>query len=160
MKTAEEIFLGLGTNLGNRIENLRNAKALLAPKVEILQESSIYQTPPWGYLDQPKFLNQVIEVRTKLQPYQLLRYLKAVETQMGRVTLFRYGPRIIDLDIIFYGDRVINRKKLQIPHPRMAERAFVLIPLCEIAPGFVHPVLGIQAKDLLKIIDTLGVERI
>lgn len=160
MKGAKPVFLALGTNLGNRLENLQKAKQSLPPKVEILEESSIYETPPWGYLDQPEFLNQVIEVKTKLPPWRLLRYLKAIEQQMGRVTLFRYGPRVIDLDIIFYGERVIDREKLKIPHPRMTERAFVLVPLAEIAPNLVHPVMGTSITELLEGVDTRELKRL
>jgi len=160
MKPAEEIYIALGTNLGDRAGNLHTAKDALAPRVRVLRESSIYITPPWGYADQPDFYNQVIEVRTRLAPVPLLRYLKAIEKQMGRVTLFRNGPRVIDLDILFYGERAVDVGDLQIPHPRLAGRAFVLVPLVELAPDLVHPVLGVSVSQMLTGVDTSGVTRL
>lgn len=153
----EPIYLALGTNLGDREGNLRKARESLAPQVLLVQESSIYSTPPWGYLDQPDFLNQVIQVKADLEPLQLLRHLKRIEAQMGRETSFRYGPRLIDLDILFYGQRILEADVLRIPHPRLHERAFVLVPLNEIAPDFVHPILQKRIQDLLADVDTEGV---
>jgi 2-amino-4-hydroxy-6-hydroxymethyldihydropteridine diphosphokinase len=156
----EPIFLGLGTNLGDREANLRTAKGKLSSQVKIVKESPIYVTPPWGYEDQPDFLNQVIQVTTRLEPTQLLDYLKGIEDDMGRKATFRYGPRLIDLDILFYGQRVIREESLQIPHPRLHERAFVLVPLHDIAPDFVHPVLRETIRDLLSKVDVEGVRRL
>jgi 2-amino-4-hydroxy-6-hydroxymethyldihydropteridine diphosphokinase len=156
----KDIFLALGTNLGDREANLRSAKELLAPKVVVEGESSIYITPPWGYADQPEFLNQVIKVQTCLGPRQLLKRLKAIEGEMGRQETFRNGPRLIDLDILFYGQRVIQKKNLCIPHPRLHERAFVLVPLCDIAPDFTHPIFNETVKSLLAQVDTHGVRRL
>jgi 2-amino-4-hydroxy-6-hydroxymethyldihydropteridine diphosphokinase len=156
----EPIFLGLGTNLGDREANLRTAKGKLSSQVKIVKESPIYVTPPWGYEDQPDFLNQVIQVTTRLEPTQLLDYLKGIEDEMGRKATFRYGPRLIDLDILFYGQRVIREESLQIPHPRLHERAFVLVPLHDIAPDFVHPVLRETIRDLLSKVDVEGVRRL
>ncbi len=156
----KDIFLALGTNLGDREANLRSAKELLAPKIVVERESAIYVTPPWGYEDQPEFLNQVIRVRTYLRPLALLKVLKRIEKGMGREETFRNGPRLIDLDILFYGQQVIQKKNLCIPHPRMHERAFVLVPLCEIAPDFVHPVLKETVQTLLSRVDTQGVRRL
>ncbi len=153
----ESIFIALGTNLGDRFCNLCIARESLPPNVLVINASSIYVTPPWGYEDQPDFYNQVLEVQTALEPFPLLGYLKTIERKIGRHKTFRYGPRLIDLDILFYGERVINTKKLQIPHPHLQDRAFVLVPLNEIAPGFIHPVLGKSVADLLKVIDTGGV---
>jgi 2-amino-4-hydroxy-6-hydroxymethyldihydropteridine diphosphokinase len=153
----EPIFLGLGTNLGDREANLRTAKGKLSSQVKIVKESPIYVTPPWGYEDQPDFLNQVIQVTTSLEPVSLLFFLKAVEDEMGREATFRYGPRLIDLDILFYGQRVIREESLQIPHPRLHERAFVLVPLHDIAPDFVHPVLNESIYALLLKVDVEGV---
>ena len=153
----ERVFLALGTNLGDRCANLQAAKRELAPEIEIVRASSIYETPPWGYTDQPDFLNQVIEVRTHLDPLALLNHLKNIEAEMGRQETFRYGPRLIDLDILFYGQRVINEAELQIPHPRLQSRAFVLVPLCEIAPDFVHPTLNESIRSLLSKVDAKGV---
>ena len=157
MKCKVPIYIALGTNIGDREVNLQTAKALLQRRATITQESSVYVTPPWGYADQPDFLNQVIEIRTRLKPVSLLRFLKGIEKKMGRQKLILNGPRVIDLDILFYGDRVVETGDLQIPHPRMAGRAFVLVPLNEIAPDLVHPVLGISAREMLTGIDTSGV---
>ena len=153
----EPIFLALGTNLGDRETNLRHAKDSLTPDMTILQESSIYVTPPWGYTDQPEFLNQVIEVQTALEPFPLLQTLKQIENEMGRVKTFRNGPRLIDLDILFYGERVVELEGLQVPHPRLHLRAFVLVPLNEIASEFIHPVLGEGVSTLLLKVDPQGV---
>ncbi len=110
---------------------------------------AVYETPPWGYNDQPAFLNQVVEVQTELEPEDLLAKLKGIENNLGRVKNFRYGPRCIDIDILFYGDRVYQSDALTIPHPFLAERAFVLVPLNDVAPDFIHPILKISVSELL-----------
>jgi 2-amino-4-hydroxy-6-hydroxymethyldihydropteridine diphosphokinase len=156
----ERIYIALGTNIGDREGNLKTAKDALFPEVTVVRESSIYVTPPWGYADQPDFLNQVIEVSTHLEPLPLLRFLKDIENRMGRKKLIRNGPRLIDLDILFYGDRVVVIDDLQIPHPRMEGRAFVLVPLHEIAPDLIHPMLEISVREMLTGIDTSGVTRL
>jgi 2-amino-4-hydroxy-6-hydroxymethyldihydropteridine diphosphokinase len=153
----EQVFLALGTNIGDREANLCKARKELAPKVTIIKESPIYITPPWGYEDQPEFLNQVLEVQTKMRPRRLLAYLKRIEKKMGRLKTFRNGPRLIDLDILFYGQRVIERSNLRIPHPRLHERSFVLVPLKDIAPEFNHPVLNMTVESMLAKINTEGV---
>jgi 2-amino-4-hydroxy-6-hydroxymethyldihydropteridine diphosphokinase len=160
MSESEPVYIALGSNIGDREDNLQPAKACLLSRVTILRESPIFITPPWGYLDQPDFLNQVIEVNTQLEPVPLLRFLKRIEKQMGRQKMFRNGPRLIDLDILFYGDRVVDEGDLQIPHPRMAGRAFVLVPLNEIAPDYVHPLLKISIREMLTGIDTSGVKHL
>lgn len=157
MKKPETVYIALGTNLGDREANLRTAKQHLSAKVTITQESPVYITPPWGYTEQPDFLNQVITVCTRLKPLPLLRLLKGIEQHMGREKLILNGPRLIDLDILFYGDQVVEMDNLQIPHPRMEGRAFVLVPLNEIAPNLVHPLLGISVSEMLSGIDTSGV---
>jgi len=154
---AEPIYLALGTNLGDREANLQAAKDWFSPDISIVHESPIYITPPWGYADQPEFLNQVVEVETALEPLPLLRFLKEIEAEMGREATFRNGPRLIDLDILFYGQRIIEAEDLRIPHPSLPERAFVLVPLNDIAPNFIHPVLQESVHTLLSNVDVQGV---
>ena len=156
----EPIFLSLGTNLGDRLNNLRHARIALPPQAHLIQVSPIYMTQPWGFLKQPEFLNQVVEVRSELEPMPLLKYLKEIEDELGRQVTFRYGPRLIDLDILFYGDRVVAEDGLQIPHPRLHQRAFVLVPLNDIAPDFVHPVLNRSVQDLFADVDLEGIQKL
>lgn len=144
------VFLLLGSNLGDREKNIERALVELDRRgVSILKKSSLYNTSPWGYRDQPDFLNMAIEAITSLDPFSLLNLLKEIESDLGRKSTIRYGPRVIDIDIIFYEDRVVKTEELTIPHPLMHLREFVLKPLCEIAPELVHPELGISVKELL-----------
>ena len=143
------VYLGLGTNLGDRKQNINKAIEAISLKMSISKQSSLYETTAWGYTDQPNFLNQVIQVETNLSPLRLLNFLKKTEVELGRVENFRYGPRLIDIDILFYDDLIKTTSRLQIPHPRIPERAFVLVPLNEIAPGYVHPVLKKTIAELL-----------
>jgi len=143
------VYLGLGTNLGDRKQNISKAIEAISLKMSISKQSSLYETTAWGYTDQPDFLNQVIQVETNLSPLRLLNFLKNTEVELGRVKNFPYGPRLIDIDILFYDDLIKTTSRLQIPHPRIPERAFVLVPLNEIAPGFVHPVLKKTIAELL-----------
>lgn len=144
------VYLALGSNLGEREANLRAARERLATQVRILKTSAVCETEPWGFREQPAFLNQVLKGRTALEPLELLDFLKSIEAALGREANFRYGPRVIDLDILFYGRQVLDTQRLQIPHPRLHERAFVLVPLAEIAPGLIHPVLRKRVSTLLR----------
>ena len=143
-------YLGLGTNLGNRWDNLRQAMTLISPdrSVRHLRRSRVYETDPWGMTDQPPFLNCVAEVATTLQPEALLARCKEVEQLLGRVPGPRWGPRLIDLDILLFESRVVDLPHLQIPHPRLHLRAFALVPLAELIPTRAHPTLGRTIGDL------------
>ena len=143
------VYLGLGANLGDRMENIRRALALLAEQVRIERLSSIYETEPWGYDEQPCFLNAVCRGLTSLVPSSLLSLTKQIELSLGRTSSFPNAPRPIDVDILLYGDLVLESPELTIPHPRLAERAFVLVPLVEIAPDLVHPLTGITLTEAL-----------
>jgi GTP cyclohydrolase-4 len=134
------VYLGLGSNLGNRQHNLEKAVELLAKEINIIKLSPLYETDPVGYREQPRFLNAVCEAATSLSPEELLSLAKKVEVTIGRIPSFRNAPRPIDIDILFYGNEIINLPELTIPHPRLEERAFVLVPLAQIAPELVHPV--------------------
>jgi 2-amino-4-hydroxy-6-hydroxymethyldihydropteridine diphosphokinase len=155
------VYLGLGTNLGDRLANLRLALARLQTLARLEEVSSLYETEPEGLSDQPLFFNAVCRVTTGLEPQALLRFLKNLEREIGRRPRGRrWGPRPIDLDILLYDDRVVDAPELNIPHPRLAERAFVLVPLCELAPELRHPLLGKPMKDLLASVGKKGVTKI
>jgi 2-amino-4-hydroxy-6-hydroxymethyldihydropteridine diphosphokinase len=151
MKIMAKVFIGIGSNLGNREINCGNAINLLMDSgISVLKRSAMIETKPWGVTDQPEFLNMVIEIETDLQPDALLTLLKKTECDVGRTDTVRWGPRVIDLDILLYGDSVLKTPQMEIPHPRISEREFVLRPLAEIAPDTIHPVLGKSIKTLLE----------
>ncbi len=144
------VYLGLGSNLGDRQENLDRALGLLSQRLGSLQISSVYDTEPAGNINQPRFLNMVCQAYTRLAPMELLTLVKGIELKIGRAPGKPDAPRPIDIDILFYGDQVIEVPELVIPHSKLTERAFVLVPLDEIAPDLVHPVSGKMVKELLE----------
>jgi 2-amino-4-hydroxy-6-hydroxymethyldihydropteridine diphosphokinase len=154
-------FLLLGSNEGTRMQFLQDARDKIDDTAgQVISISSIYETAPWGNTEQGPFLNQVIEISTNLEPLLLLGKLQDIETNMGRIRKEKWGPRRLDIDILFYGTRLLKTPLLTIPHPGIPERRFTLVPLAEIAEGFVHPVLKKNMKELLaECKDTLGVER-
>ena len=143
------VYLAIGTNLGDRRANLEAAVRLLRPEVEVIAWSRLYETEPAYVLEQPNFLNMAIKAQTELAPLELLAYLKRLEQEVGREKTIHYGPREIDLDIIFYDDLVLSSPDLQIPHPRLAERAFVLRPMADIGAEISHPILQQTIADLV-----------
>lgn len=142
------VYLGLGANLGDRLKNLKDALTLLANRMCIEQVSSVYETQPQGYTAQPMFLNAAVRATTALPAEKLLKYIKSIEKKMGRVPSFRNAPRPVDIDILFYDRQTINIKELTVPHPRMKERSFVLVPLAEIAPDMADPESGLTVQEL------------
>jgi 2-amino-4-hydroxy-6-hydroxymethyldihydropteridine diphosphokinase len=148
-------FLGLGTNLGDREENLKKAiENISAFAGEVISFSQIYETEPWGFRSEDHFFNMVIQIKTNLKPVDLLKQLLKIEIQMGRARgTEKYSSRIIDIDILLYENEIINKPYLKVPHPMIQERKFVLVPLCDIAPGMIHPVLNKTFKILLEECD-------
>lgn len=155
-----EAALGLGGNVGDVRTAFAHALAALAasPGIELLRKSSLYRTAPWGPVPQPPFLNMAVLVRTTLSPHELLELCLSIERQEGRVRAERFGPRTLDLDILAVGELVLSDGRLTLPHPRLLERAFALVPLAEIAPGLV--IGDISAGEAAERIDREGVERL
>jgi 2-amino-4-hydroxy-6-hydroxymethyldihydropteridine diphosphokinase len=153
------VYLALGSNLENRLANLKQAVAALPPQMEVKAKSHVYETPPWGYEDQPKFLNQVIKVKTYLEPEPLLKHIKRLEITLGRKPSFQNGPRLIDIDILFYDDLILDTPSLVLPHPGLHERGFVLLPLMDIDPDLVHPVNKKSIREMVALSDVRGIEK-
>jgi 2-amino-4-hydroxy-6-hydroxymethyldihydropteridine diphosphokinase len=144
------VYIGIGSNLGNRQENCLKALGLISAEAgSVTKRSSMHATRPWGAEDQPEFINMAAELVTEAGPQELLETLRKIEKELGREETYRWGPRVIDLDILFYDDLVIDTPDLRIPHPLMHLREFVLRPLSEIAPDRIHPVLKKTVKELL-----------
>jgi len=147
----KRVYLGVGSNLADRHQNCLKAIELLKKsEIKITKISSIYETQPWGVKEQPNFLNLVLEAQTRLSPAELLYQLKTIEKNIGRKESFRWGPRKIDIDILFYGSLTLLEHDLRIPHPYIQERDFVLKPMAEIAPMFVHPLFRKTIYELLQ----------
>lgn len=153
----ETVYLGLGTNLGDRSTNLRRAIEGLGEQILIVDESPVYETDAWGVEDQPDFLNMVVIGATKLDPYELLKFVKQLERRLGRMPSERWGPRVIDIDILFYEQLILDDPILSIPHKDAANRATVLIPLADVMAELQHPVLLKPISYLLELVDKTGV---
>ncbi len=150
MNNLERVFIGIGSNRGRRRENCKRAVEgiILSGQIRIVEFSPLYESAPWGMSAQGPFVNAVIEVRSALGPMGLLEFLKGLERGLGRRRSARWGPRVIDLDLLFFGRRILNTRRLTLPHPRLHERGFVLRPMNDIAPDFVHPVLMESMRSL------------
>ncbi len=154
-------YLGFGANLGEREASINKAVVELVRTgaCKITRVSSMYETEPVGIREQPDFLNAVAEIETGLEPPELLRTIRSVERKIGREKSFKWGPRIIDIDILLYGDQCVTEESLEVPHPEMHRRAFVLTPLAEIAPTVRHPKLGLTARQMSADIGSAGVRK-
>lgn len=152
------VFLGLGSNIGDRQQQLKRAITEIKKHARLIKQSSIYETDPWGNELQDKFLNQCLEIQTSLSPNHLLSTLKSIEKTLGRVEREKWGPREIDIDILFYDDLIINSDTLEVPHPHLHERAFVLVPLNEIAPDLIHPSLKQPVRKIVHKVKPDGIK--
>jgi 2-amino-4-hydroxy-6-hydroxymethyldihydropteridine diphosphokinase len=157
------VYIGIGSNLGDKVEQCEKGifEILRVDRTRLLAKSSFYKTQPVGYTSQDWFVNGVIKIETDLEPFDLLQTLKSIESRLGRGETFRWGPRVIDLDILFFDEQEFQTEKLQIPHPLLQERRFVLTPLVEIDPNLIHPVLKKTVQELLRSLgEDQGVERL
>ena len=155
-----QIFLSLGTNLGDRRRNLQQAVQRLGAGMTVTAVSPVYETEPWGETDQPAFLNICLAAATDLSPQETLAFIKQIETDLGREATYRWGPRLIDIDILFFADQIADEANLTIPHASLAERAFVLAPLADIAPNWAHPATGQTVAEMLTAVRTTDVTRL
>ena len=145
-----DVYIGIGSNLGDKEKNIRKSIELLKEKCKVLKISHLYKTEPVGYKNQDWFLNCAVKAKTSLKPMELLLFLQSIEKQLKRVKTIKNGPRTIDLDILFYGDKIIKEKGLTVPHPRLHKRLFVLKPLNEMCPNFLHPLLKSSVRELFQ----------
>lgn len=151
MKRIDGIFLLVGTNLGNRLENIKLALQKISEKVgEIVNTSSVYETAAWGKTEQPDFYNLALEIATEKNPQEVLSLLQSIEIEMGRIRIERWEERIIDIDILYFSDKIISLPELTIPHPEIANRRFALEPLNEVAPNLMHPILLKTSNEMLR----------
>ncbi len=155
-----QVFISLGSNLGDCASNLLTAIAQMGECISNIQKSPVYETPPWGVLEQPAFLNMVITGTTLLTPFRLLAFLKNIEVEMGRVKTLHWGPRVIDLDILLYDELQVKQPHLTIPHANICERAFVLVPLADLAPQLVIPGTDRTVAQWLQSVDRTGIIRL
>ncbi|MBT8234190.1 MAG: 2-amino-4-hydroxy-6-hydroxymethyldihydropteridine diphosphokinase [Saprospiraceae bacterium] len=157
-----ELILHLGTNQGSRIRNLDLCQLLINQQIGFVESvSSDYETEAWGNTDQPSFINRALLLQCRLSPEEVLKKIHIIESKLGRIRKIKWGPRIIDIDIIFFGQQIIENPNLKIPHTELTNRNFVLIPLMDICPSFIHPILNKTVKDIYKVSkDTLKVEKI
>lgn len=156
----KSVYFSIGTNLGDRFANLQRALSLLQDEMPVTAVSPVYATEPWGDKDQPQFLNICAAAVTNLGPSDVLAKIKRIEANMGRVPSRHWGPRLIDIDLVLYGDDLVELPELTVPHPQMGGRAFVLAPLANIIPDFVHPETGQTIQQMLDQIDQSNVERL
>jgi 2-amino-4-hydroxy-6-hydroxymethyldihydropteridine diphosphokinase len=153
-------YLALGSNMGDRLSNLKEAIASLSPQMDVKAKSHVYETPPWGYENQSPFYNQVIKVKTYLEPERLIKHLKRLEVALGRRPSFQNGPRSIGIDLLFYDDQIMSTPVLTLPHPRLHERGFVLLPLMDIAPDLIHPVRQKSVREMIAACDLNGIKQV
>jgi 2-amino-4-hydroxy-6-hydroxymethyldihydropteridine diphosphokinase len=160
LQNPEKVALALGSNLGDRLASLRAAVASIAPYVTVAAASQVYETAPAYIAEQPSFFNAAVIGETRLEPLALLKALKELEQKLGRRPSFRNGPRVLDIDILFQGDRVMESPELTLPHPQLAARAFVLRPLADIAPGWKHPLDNLTVAEMLaRVPDAVAVNK-